>query len=120
MAKKVLVVEDHEGIRRMMKLILGFRGYEVLEAHDGREAVKMAVAERPDLILMDIGMPVMDGIDATQGIRAHAELASIPIVAVTAYGDFYTDKALAAGCNDVVHKPVDFEHLEPLVERYVM
>src|SRR5690349_9414741 len=119
MSKKVLVVEDHEGIRRMMRLVLGFRGYEVLEAQDGREAVEKAIEEKPDLILMDIGMPIMDGIDATQDIRSHAELAGVPIVALTAYGDFYTDKALAAGCNDVVHKPVDFEHLEPLVERYV-
>ena len=120
MSKKVLVVEDYEGIRRMMKLVLGFRGYQVVEAQNGREAVEKAIEEKPDLILMDIGMPVMDGLDATQDIRAHSELAGVPIVALTAYGDFYTDKALAAGCNDVVHKPIDFEHLEPLVERYVM
>ena len=70
------------------------------------EAVEKAVEARPDLILMDIALPVLDVIGATEAIRSHAELADIPIVALSAYGDFYRDKALAVGCNEVVQKPL--------------
>jgi CheY-like chemotaxis protein len=119
MRKRVLVAEDYDDIRRMMKILLECRGYEVLEAADGFEAVKKAVSDNPDLILMDIAMPVMDGLQATQAIRQHDNLADVPIVAVTAYGDFYGDKAMDAGCNDVIQKPLDFGNLEPLVESYI-
>jgi len=119
MRKRVLVAEDFEDIRRMMKILLECRGYEVVEAADGYEAVKKALSYNPDLILMDIAMPVMDGIQATQAIRQHEELADVPIVAVTAYGDFYSERARDVGCNDVVQKPLDFGRLEPLVESYV-
>ena len=120
MPKKVLIVEDHEDIRCMMTVMLSFNGYQVIEAKDGYEAVEVAIREKPDLILMDIAMPILDGIDATRAIRRHAELAYIPIVALTAYGDFYEDKACAAGCNEVIQKPVDFDRLQPLVEKYVL
>ncbi|HEX2640128.1 MAG TPA: response regulator [Pyrinomonadaceae bacterium] len=119
MSQKILIVEDYDDVRQMMQFVLTSAGYEVLEASDGYEAVAMAVHERPDLILMDIAMPVMDGIEATQTIREHAELEDIPIVALSAYGDLYREKALAAGCNDVVQKPVDFERLQKLVEQNV-
>jgi len=119
MRKRVLVAEDYEDIRRMMKILLECRGYEVLEAADGYEAVKKAVSEAPDLILMDIAMPVMDGLQATQAIRQHEGLANVPIVAVTAYGDFYGERALDAGCTDVIQKPLDFGRLEPIVESYM-
>lgn len=119
MRKKVLVAEDYEDIRRMMRILLECRGYEVLEAADGYEAVIKAVSDDPDLILMDIAMPVMDGLQATQAIRQHDNLASVPIVAVTAYGDYYGERARNAGCNDVIQKPLDFGHLEPIVESYM-
>jgi CheY-like chemotaxis protein len=118
MNRKVLIVEDHEDIRQMMKVYLGCYGYEIVEATDGYEAVDIAVREMPDLILMDIAMPILDGIGATEAIRSHAELADIPIVALSAYGDFYREKALEVGCNDVIQKPLDFDRLEPIVERY--
>ena len=118
MKKRVLVAEDYEDIRRMMKILLECRGYEVLEASDGYEAVKKAISDNPDLILMDIAMPVMDGLQATQAIRLHDELADVPIVAVTAYGEFYSERARNAGCNDVIQKPLDFGSLEPIVEGY--
>lgn len=119
MRRKVLVAEDYTDSRKMMKVLLELEGYDVLEASDGLEAVKKAVEERPDLIFMDIAMPVLDGLQAASAIRRHQELARVPIVAVTAYGDFYEDKARAAGCNDVIQKPLDFRRLEPLVERYM-
>jgi len=119
MRKRVLVAEDFADARRMMKQFFEHDGFEVLEAADGYEAVRKAVKERPDLIIMDIAMPVMDGIQATTAIRQHDELAEVPIVAVTAYSDFYCDRARDVGCNDVVAKPVDFSRLQPVVQSYV-
>ena len=119
MAKRVLVADDFADTRRLMKLILEKNGYEVDEAADGYEAVKKAVNHPPDIILMDIAMPVMDGIQAAQAIRQHYDLSEIPILAVTAYGDFYNERARDAGCNDVIQKPVEIGHLQPIVGRYV-
>lgn len=115
----VLVAEDNEDVRAMMKYLLKTYGYEVIEASDGYEAVEMAVESKPDLILMDIAMPVLDGVQAVMAIRQHDDLANVPIVALTAFGEYYAEKALEAGCNDVIHKPLDFEHLRPILQRYI-
>jgi two-component system, cell cycle response regulator DivK len=117
--KRVLLAEDETDLRKMMKILLELHGYDVIEAADGYEAVEKAVEESPDLILMDIAMPVMDGIDSARTIRRHKELRRIPIVAVTAYGDFYSQRARKAGCTDVIQKPIDFAQLKPMVERYL-
>ncbi|MFN6962376.1 MAG: response regulator [Pyrinomonadaceae bacterium] len=119
MRKKVLLVEDHEDIRRMMRYMLSGYGYQVVEAADGYEAVETAVREKPDLILMDIAMPILDGLGATEAIRQHAELSDIPIIALSAYGDFYEERARSVGCTEVLQKPVDFDRLEPIVQRYM-
>lgn len=103
----------------MMKILLEIHGFDVIEAADGYEAVEKAVLESPDLILMDMAMPVMGGLDSTRTIRTHKHLSAVPIVAVTAYGDFYDKRAREAGCTDVLHKPLDFAQLRPLVERYI-
>ena len=118
--KRVLLAEDETDLRKMMKILLELQGYDVIEAADGYEAVEKAVEEEPDLILMDIAMPVMDGIDSTRTIRMHEELNEIPIVAVTAYGDFYSERARNAGCTDVIQKPIDFGQLKPMIERYMV
>ena len=118
MPKRVLIVDDFTDTRRLAKIVLEKSGYEVIEAADGYEAVKRAVKDRPDVILMDIAMPVMDGIQATQAIRKHFDLSEVPIVAITAYGDFYSDRARDVGCNDVVQKPVEISRLRPLVEQF--
>ena len=115
----VLVAEDHADIRLLMRIYLESFGYEVIEAADGLRAVETAVEAKPDLILMDIAMPVLDGVQAASAIREHEELAEVPIVALTAYGDIYNEKARAAGCNDVIQKPLDFEQLKPIIQRYV-
>jgi CheY-like chemotaxis protein len=117
--KKVLLVEDETDLRKMMKILLEIHGFDVVEAADGYEAVEKAVLETPDLILMDMAMPVMGGLDSTRTIRTHTHLSDVPIVAITAYGDFYDKRARDAGCTDVLHKPVDFAQLRPLVERYI-
>lgn len=119
MSVKVLVVEDYADVRGMVSFQLQRDGYEVVEAADGYEAVEKAVNEKPDLILMDIAMPVMDGIQATTAIRQHEHLAEVPIVALTAYDDFYQDRARDVGCTDVVRKPIDIAALGPLIQRYV-
>jgi two-component system, cell cycle response regulator DivK len=114
----VLVVEDFEDNRFMMRRLLEMSGYRVLEAINGEEAVEMAERERPGLILMDLSLPLLDGLAATRRIRQHEALRNVPIVAVSAHdtADFHAD-ALAAGCNDYVTKPIDFDQLEALLGR---
>lgn len=119
MNKKILVVEDQADIRKMMKILLELHGFDVIEAADGYEAVEKAVDEPPDLILMDMAMPVMDGLDSSRAIRLHDALADVPIVAVTAFGEFYAERAQAAGCTDILQKPIDFTRLKPIVDHYI-
>jgi two-component system, cell cycle response regulator DivK len=106
MNKRILVVEDQPDNRRILRDLLGNAGYELIEAETGEEALTALEAQRPDLILMDIQLPVMDGYEATRRIRSKPELKSIPIIAVTSYalaGD--EAKALAVGCNAYITKP---------------
>lgn len=106
MPKKILVVEDTEDNRQILRDLLGMAGYDMVEAHDGAQGVAMAAEHRPDLILMDIQMPVMDGYEATRRIKAIPELKETPIVAVTSYalsGD--EQKTRDAGCDAYIAKP---------------
>ncbi|HXQ68450.1 MAG TPA: response regulator [Alphaproteobacteria bacterium] len=106
MTKRILVVEDTEDNRQIMRDLLTAAGFEMVEAEDGAAGVAAAEREKPDLILMDIQLPVMDGYEATRRIKANAELKHIPIIAVTSYalsGD--EEKARAAGCDGYVTKP---------------
>ena len=106
MTKRILVVEDTEDNRKIVRDLLTSVGYELVEAVDGGEGVAMAQSKRPDLILMDIQLPVIDGYEATRRIRAIPELAAVPIIAVTSYalsGD--EAKTRAAGCTGYVAKP---------------
>jgi two-component system cell cycle response regulator DivK len=114
----VLVVEDFEDNRFMMRRLLEMSGYRVVEAVNGEQAVEAAVGERPDLILMDLSLPKLDGLAATRRIRQYDALSKTPIVAVSAHDttDFHAD-ALAAGCNEYVTKPIDFDQLEALLKK---
>jgi Response regulators consisting of a CheY-like receiver domain and a winged-helix DNA-binding domain len=103
--KTVLVVEDFEDVRDAMKILVELQGYRVLTASDGREAVEKARQYHPDLILMDIAMPLVDGIEATRQIKSDSSVSEIPIVAVTSFSRQYHDEALAAGCDRVLEKP---------------
>jgi CheY-like chemotaxis protein len=109
---KILLVEDNEMNRDMLSRRLERRGFKVLFAVDGEEGVNMAKSECPDIILMDMNMPVLDGWEASRRIKAHPPTAAIPIVALTAHamtGD--REKTLAAGCDDYDTKPVEFDRL---------
>ena len=106
MSKRILVVEDHEENRRIMRDLLTSAGYEMIEAVTGEEGVTLAERERPDLILMDIQLPGLDGYEATRQIKANPALRSIPIIAVTSYALSGDDvKAREAGCDAYVTKP---------------
>jgi len=102
----------------MMRRLLEMSGYRVVEAVNGEQAVETAQTERPDLILMDLSLPKLDGLAATRRIRQSDGLAEVPIVAVSAHdtSDFHAD-ALAAGCDEYVTKPIDFDQLESLLKK---
>jgi two-component system cell cycle response regulator DivK len=106
MGKKILVVEDQEDNRRIVRDLLAHAGYEVIEVDDGQQALRAAATHRPDVILMDIQLPLLDGYEATRRIKADPDLKHIPIIVVTSYalsGD--ETKARAAGCDAYVAKP---------------
>ena len=109
---KILLVEDHEELWDMMSRRLKRRGFDVVLAQDGQVGLDQARAEKPDVILLDMNLPVMDGWTVARQLRADAETARIPIIALTAHamaGD--KDKMLVAGCDDYHPKPVDFPAL---------
>jgi CheY-like chemotaxis protein len=114
---KILLVEDNEMNRDMLSRRLVKRGYEVVVAVDGREGVAKARSEAPALVLMDMSLPVLDGWEATQALRADPATRSIPVIALTAHamaGD--REKAMAAGCDDFDTKPIELERLLGKIE----
>lgn len=109
---KILLVEDNEMNRDMLSRRLSRNGFEVVVAVDGAQAVTMATAEKPDLILMDMSLPVMDGLEATRHVKAAASTRSIPVIALTANALVEDrERALAAGCDDFDTKPVELPRL---------
>jgi two-component system, cell cycle response regulator DivK len=109
---KILLVEDHEEIWDFLSRRRKRRGYDVILAHDGQEAVDKTRADRPDVVLLDMNLPVMDGWTAAGILKADPDTATVPLIALTAHamsGD--RDKALEAGCDDYHPKPVDFSRL---------
>lgn len=118
-ARTIMVVEDYDDTRLLLKKGLEGLGYSVLEASNGQEAVDIAAREHLDLILMDLDLPILDGIVATQRIRQQSTLR-VPIVAVTAYPMSYTRvKAFSEGCDEYMAKPIDMTELARLVNRYL-
>jgi two-component system, cell cycle response regulator DivK len=114
---KILVVEDNEENRDSLSRRLQRRGFEVLMANDGRIGVAMAKSEKPDLILMDMNMPEVDGWEATKQIKAFPAMAQVPVIALTAHamtGD--RERAIAAGCTDYHAKPIEFAKLVLQIE----
>jgi len=118
--KRVLLVEDFEDSRFSLCKLLEIEGYEVLEAGDGAQAIDIAINSKPDLILMDLSLPIIDGLSATKQIRENAAMNSVPIIALSAH-DFvdFQGKAKAAGCTDYVTKPVDFNALITMMAKYL-
>jgi len=118
--KRILVVDDNEGNLHLLRFILEKNGYGVIEARDGIEAVELAIKEKPDLVLMDIQLPGIDGLEATKRIRASEADGDIPIIALTSYamrGD--KEKALAAGCNGYIAKPINTLTFIAEIEKYL-
>ena len=118
---KILLVEDHEELWDFLSRRLKRRGFEVVLAHDGQQGVEMVRSERPDVVLLDMNLPVMDGWTAARTLRADPETARVPIIALTAHamaGD--KSKALEAGCDDYHPKPVDFSRLLSQIEEVLL
>jgi len=114
---RILLVEDNEMNRDMLSRRLGRAGYEVILAEDGARGVAMAISDKPDLILMDMSLPVIDGWEATRRIKATPELCRIPIIALTAHAMATDrDKAHAAGCDDYDTKPIELQRLLGKIE----
>ena len=120
MTKHILVVEDQEDNRQILRDLLANAGYRLTEAENGEEALAAVARHQPDLILMDIQLPILDGYEATRRIKANPSLRAIPIIAVTSYalnGD--EDKARAAGCDDFVPKPYSPRQLLVKIRQYL-
>jgi CheY-like chemotaxis protein len=122
-ASLLLIVDDDDDNRFVMKTLLELRGYRVVEASNGQEALDTAARAKPDLILMDLKMPVLNGLAATRSIRRHAkaDVPRVPIVALSAYDPArHRTVAMAAGCDDYVLKPIDYDRLEKLIESLLL
>ena len=120
MGKVILIVEDDEKNLKLFRDILQFHGYSILEAVDGSQAIDLAKEHKPDLILMDMQLPVMDGFDATRRIKSDESLEKIPIIALTALamsGDM--KRMMAAGCDGYISKPINLTEFLLTIEKYI-
>ena len=116
----ILVVDDFDDTRLLLRTWLERKGFQVIEAENGHEAVSQAESKRPNLIIMDLEMPELDGLSATRKIRAVKDLEKVPVLAVSAYGaEQFRDDALAAGCDEYVSTPFEPDALEKLIRSFV-
>lgn len=118
--KRVLLVDDFDDSRFSLSKLLEIEGYEVIEATDGAQAIERALADKPDLILMDLSLPVVDGLSATRQIRESDAMKRVPIIALTAHdlADIQS-QAKDAGCTDYASKPIDFTFLIDMMAKYL-
>lgn len=120
MTKRILIVEDNELNLKLFRDLLSANGYETLETKDGVEAISLTRNMRPDLILMDIQLPEISGLDITQKIKADPELRDIPIIAVTAFAmKDDEEKILAAGCQAYISKPISIVHFLQTIKQFL-
>ena len=118
--RTILIVDDFDDTRLLLRTWLQKKGFRVAEAEDGHRAVAAVESVRPDLIIMDVEMPELDGLEATRRIRELKGFEAVPIVAVSAYGaDLYRDHAIAAGCNEYVSTPFEPDELERLIRALI-
>jgi len=120
MGEKILYIEDNPGNRMLVRRILLVEDYDVFEAEDGPTGIEIALREKPDLILMDMNLPDLDGYEMTRRMRAIPELATVPIIAMTAnvmQGD--REKTLEAGCSGYIPKPIDVDELPNQIARFL-
>jgi CheY-like chemotaxis protein len=121
MPNTILVVEDYDDSRRLYKQMLAQAGFCVIEATDGYEALEQVKAKQPNLILMDMALPIMDGLAATRRIKdmMEMEMQDIPIIGITAHGNFYNERAIEAGCDAIVSKPIDLDKLKSIISLFL-
>ncbi len=120
MTKMILIVEDEPKNMTLLRDLLQVSGYKTIEATDGKQGVELAKSKKPDLILMDVQMPKMDGLEATRILKADATTSNIPVIALTSYamkGD--KEKMLEAGCDGYLAKPIDIKELLKIVAEYL-
>ena len=114
---RILIAEDDDEQRTALKLILKLNRYAVTEARDGREAIDTVCQERPDLVLMDLSLPVLDGLEVTRELRGRAEFQILPIIFLTGYDQQETiDSIRACGGTDFISKPIEFDDLKKMIE----
>lgn len=119
MAKTILIVEDNVDIRDALRMLLEIRGFTIIEATDGREALHATLRHAPDLILMDLALPRFDGLESTRLIRANPATACIPVLAVSSSASHNKNQAILAGCNDFVTKTEFIDNMDKLLEKYL-
>ena len=119
MAAKILIVEDNKDCTQILVFILSPLGYNVLEASSGEEAVLKAVTERPDLIIMDLGLPDMNGLEATTRIKQNPDTAHIPVIAYTAWGEEFKEKAMKIGITEFLQKPSPPKVIQEIVGKFL-
>jgi two-component system cell cycle response regulator DivK len=114
----VLIADDDDDTRFMFRTLLGTKGYRVVEASDGEEVIDITLRENPGLVLLDLGLPRMNGLNVIRRLRNDLNVIDIPVVVITGY-DKHFDTAVAAGCDDYLIKPIDFERLDSILNYYV-
>lgn len=120
LSKKILIVDDNQDSRELVVKILKNRGYLIIEAVDGEEALEKATAENPDLILMDISIPKLDGYEVTRRLKCQVKFKDTPIIALTAHAmKGHREKALEAGCDGYISKPIDIHELPDQIKSYL-
>lgn len=120
MSSKILIVEDHAETRHLLGALLEIEGYNIVCAQDGQEGFESARQESPDLIVTDIGMPRVDGIELIRMIREDSSCRSVPVIVVTAYGDSACSKAIEIGANAAIDKPLQFDSLLDLIRKLLI
>lgn len=120
MKKKVLIVEDYEDSRSFMKFLVESYGFQVCEASDGIEALDRFKKFQPDIVLMDMSLPMVDGLITTKAIRDCDNTGKVLIIAITAFGKSYHDKAIEAGCDDLISKPLDINLFESILNNHLL
>jgi len=114
----ILIADDSDDTRQMLQVMLAGKGYRVLEAADGEQAVERVQRENPGLVLLDLGLPRLNGLSVIHRLRAELKLSKVPLVVITGYDD-HVDTARAAGCDDYLVKPIDFHKLNAILDHYV-
>ena len=117
---KILVAEDNEDVLQMLRTLLEFKGFEVVEARDGNQAIDQALSAEPQLILLDLQLPLIDGLEVTRRLRNHSTMQDMPIVVLSGHEPAkYSQAALAAGCDAYLLKPIDLVRLEEILGTYL-